>query len=180
MRNRLALLVVTVAAIGLVLTGCGSGPGTDKMMPSIDGTWVFHGFSAVIAVPDVTVTVGDGTTPLGPDPLLATVTQIVAKGKLTAVAGTTYKLALAEGDDAISVTLAAGASPASEALAIGFTKGLIGDAQDGDVDITVSDDMMMITVKGSFLTKLAQALGVPEPEEGLVGCKDAPCSTTAS
>ena len=56
MRNRLALLVVTAAVIGLVLTGCGRGPGTDKMTePGIDGTWVFTGFSAEIEVPDVTV-----------------------------------------------------------------------------------------------------------------------------
>ncbi len=176
MRNRLALVVVTVAAIGLVLAGCRSGPGTDTMMASIDGTWVFHGFSAVIATPDVTVTVGDGTTPLGPD-LLANVTRIVAKAKLTAVAGTTYMLALTEGDDAIGVTLAAGASPDLEAAAIGTIRGL---AQDGDVDITVSDDKMMITVNGSFLTILAQALGMPAPNEGLAGCKDAPCSRTAS
>ena len=31
MKNRLALPVMIAAAIGLVLTGCGRGPGTDKM-----------------------------------------------------------------------------------------------------------------------------------------------------
>ena len=50
----------------------------------------------------------------------------------------------------------------------------------GDVDITVSDDMMMITVKGSFLNKVAEELGVPVPEGGLVGCKNAPCSPMGS
>ena len=94
------------------------------------------------------------------------------------MAGTTYKLALAEGDDAISVTLAPGVPPALEAVAIGVIKTLIEDAQDGDVDITVSDDMM--TVKGSFLSALAQALGTPVPEGGLEGCKDALCSMMAS
>ena len=186
MRNRLALLVVTVTAIGLVLTGCGRGPATtappdDPMPPSIDGTWMFTGFEAMIAVPDVTVTVGDGTMPLSMDQEsnLSRVTQIVAKGTLT-MSGTTYKLALAEGDDAISVTLAPGVPPVFGALAKTSIKGLIEGAQGGDVNITVSEDMMMITVKGSFLDTLAQTLGMTPPEEGLVGCKDAPCSTMPS
>ena len=188
MQNRLALLVVTAAAIGLVLTGCGRGPGTDTMpeppeeqptMPSIDGTWVFTGFSATIAVPDITVTVGDGMNPLSDDPLYAPLTQIVAKGTLT-VEGTTYKLALAEGADAISVTLVPGVTDAEEISKIEAIRYLIERAQGGDVDITVSADMMSITVKGSFLSMLAQVLGMQVPEEGLVGCKDAACSTMAS
>ena len=176
MVSRVALLVVFAAAIGLTLTGCGGGPGTDKMTEPIDGTWVFDGFSAEIAVPDVTVTVGDGMQPLGAD-LLANVVQIVAKGKLTAVEGTTYKLALAEGD-AISVTPASDAPLDLEKAAIAFLESSIAAAQDGDVDITVSDDM--ITVHGSFLDELAKALSGEVPEGGLVGCKDAPCSTMAS
>ena len=172
MRNRVALLVVFATAIGLMLTGCGGGPGTDKMTEPIDGTWVFHGFSAEIAVPDVTVTVGDGMTPFGGDPPLASVTRTVAKGKLTAVAGTTYKLKLAEGD-AISVKLTPDALPAWEAAAIAIIKELIKSPQ--DIDITVSDDMMMITVKGSFLDTLLGELGMQVPETGLKGCKDAPC-----
>ncbi len=188
MRNRLALLVVIVAAIGLLFAGCGRGPvtkpppGDEPMAPSIDGTWVFTGFSATIAVPDVTVTVGDGMTPLSQDQdsYLARITQIVAKGTLT-MSGTTYKLALAEGHDAISVKLALGVPPVFGAVAKTSIKGLIESAQGGDVDITVSDDMMMITVKGSFLDKLAETLGgMPVPEEGLEGCKDALCSTMAS
>ena len=180
MRNRLALLVVTAAAIGLVLAGCGGGPGTkppdEPMPPSIDGTWYFTGFSAKIAVPDVTVTIGDGTAPLSMDPTshLAAVTKIVAKGTLT-MDGTTYKLALAEGMDAIDVTPAQGVPAATKPLATGYIKTLIERAQGGNVNITVSEDMMMITVKGSFLDILAQALGMPVPEEGLKGCKDALC-----
>ena len=177
MRNRVALLVVTVAAIALVLTGCGRGPGTEPMAPSIDGTWVFTGgISATIAVPDVTVMVGDGMTPLSTDQNsdFARLTQIVVKGTLT-MEGTTYKLALAEGD-AIRVELAPGVAPVFGALAKALIKGRIEAAQGGDVDITVSDDMMMITVKGSFLSNLAQGFDEIEvPEEGLVGCKDAPC-----
>lgn len=181
MRNRVVLLVVTVAAIGLVLTGCGGGPGTkpppddEPMAPSIDGTWEFTGFSAMIAVPDVTVTVGDGTMPLSMDQEsnLSRVTQIVAKGTLT-MSGTTYKLALAEGDDAIEVKLVPDVPPVFGAVAKTFIKGLIESAQGGDVAITVSDDMMMITVKGSFLDTVARALDMPVPEEGLEGCK-APC-----
>ena len=187
MKNRLALLVVVAAAIGLVLTGCGRGPGTDKMpeppptdeptMPSIDGTWYFTGFFAEIAVPDVTVTVGDGETPFSEDQnsYLSRVTQIVAKGTLT-MEGTTYKLALA-GDDPITVTLAPGVPLPLAGVAEATIKALIEGAQDGDVDITVSEDMMMITVKGSFLTNLAETLGMLEvPAEGLVGCKGAPCT----
>ncbi len=188
MKNRLALLVVIAAAIGLVLTGCGRGPGTDKMpmpsteppvMPSINGTWVFTGFKATITVPDVMVTVGDGMTPLSNEHPYALITQIEAKGTL-AMEGTTYKLTLAEGDDAIIVKLVPGAPPVTGPLAKQTIQSLIKDAQSGNVDITVSDDMMMITVKGSFLSMLAEALGMPVPEEGLVGCKDAPCGTMGS
>ena len=189
MRNRVSLFVVTAAAIALVLTGCGRGPATDTMTeqppaeeqpmaPSIDGTWVFTGFTAVIAVPDVTVTVGNGTDPLG-DQLLSNITQVVAKGTLT-MSGTAYRLTLAEGDDAITVTLAPGVPDAAKIVAIETIRTLIRGAQDGDLDITVSDDMTMITVKGSFLGNLGEALGMPVPEEGLVGCKDAACSTMAS
>ena len=194
MRNRVALFVVTVAVIGLVLTGCGRGPGTKPpptmppteppteppTMPSIDGTWVFTGFSATIAVPDVTVTVGvgDGVTPLGEESPLSSVLQITAKGTLT-MDGTTYKLALAEGEEAIIVELAPDAAPVLETLAKTFIKNQIESAQDGNVTITVSEDMMMITVKGSFLDKLAETLGMTVPDEGLKGCK-APCSTMPS
>ena len=190
MKNRLALLVVIAAAIGLVLTGCGRGPGTDKTteppveppteptMPSIDGTWVFTGFSAMIAVPAVTVTVGNGMDPLGDIWPYDSITQVEAKGTL-AMEGTAYKLTLAAGEDAITVKLASNAA-LTEVVAKGAIKTLIEDAQDGEVDITVSDDMMMITVKGSFLSKLAEHLGMQVPEEGLVGCKNAPCDPMAS
>ena len=178
MRNRVALFVVTAAAIGLVLAGCGGGPGTkppdEPMPPSIDGTWYFDGFSAKITVPDVTVTIGNGMMPLGQEQPLASVVQITAKGTLT-MDGTTYKLALAEGADAIEVTLAQGVPAATKPVATGYIKTLIGGAQGGDVNITVSEDMMKITVKGSFLDTLAQTLGMPVPPAGLEGCKDAPC-----
>ena len=64
-------------------------------------------------MPDVTVTIGDGMSPLSDDPQFALLTRIVAKGTLT-LEGTTYKLALAEGDDAISVTLAPGVPDAAK------------------------------------------------------------------
>ena len=64
--KKISLFVVTAAAVALVLSGCSRGPGTDdmEMMPSLDGTWVFDGFTAMIAGPDVTVTVGNGMDPL--------------------------------------------------------------------------------------------------------------------
>ena len=182
MRNRVSLFVVAVAAVGLVLTGCGrTTPKTDPppdppMTPSIDGTWVFTGFSAVIAGSDVTVTVGDGMTPLSAKQPYAALTQVVAKGKI-AVEGTVYKLTLAEGDDAIMVTLAPGVPDAMKVTAIAIIKPLIEAAQTGDVEITVSDDMM--TIKGSFLSDLTKALGKTVPDGGLVGCKDDPCMTTS-
>ena len=187
MKNRLALLVVITAAIGLVLTGCGRGPGTDKMpkppptdeptMPSIDGTWYFHGFKAEITEPDITVTVGDGMTPLREDQPYASVVKIVAKGKVTAVEGTTYMLALSKGADPISVTLAQNAT-VTEAFAIAAIRAVIVSVQDENVDIMVSDNMM--TVTGSFLSALAQALQDNMPVTEVVGCKGAPCDMMAS
>lgn len=193
MTNRVALLVVMAAAIGLVLTGCGRGPGTDKMteeppeppteqppdetmMPSIDGTWHFHGFSAEITAPAIEVTVGDGMTALGESQPYASVLKIVAKGTITAVEGTTYMLTLDEGADAISVTLSDNPL-VTEADATLLIRALIKSVQDESVDITVSDNM--ITVTGSFLSALARALN-NMPVTEVIGCKDSPCDMTAS
>ena len=88
------------------------------------------------------------------NPTFKVVTQIVAKGALS-MGETAYKLTLAEADDPITVMLLPGvaeAQPTAEAVAIGAIKTLIEDAQDGEVDIKVEDDVM--TVKGSFLDKL--------------------------
>ena len=43
----------------------------DMEMPSLDGTWVFAGFSAMIDGTAVTVTVGDGMSGLSDGPGLA-------------------------------------------------------------------------------------------------------------
>ena len=177
MTKKISFFVVTVAAVTLVLSGCGNGPGMDDMeMPSLDGTWEFTGFSAMIDGTAVTVTVGDGTRPLPTtNPAYAVVTQIVAKGNL-APEGTAYKLTLSEEADAIIVMLLPGvaeAEPTAEAFAIGAIKTLIEGAQDGEVDIKVEDDVM--TVKGSFLDKLWELLGLGVPEAGLTGCKGVPC-----
>ena len=181
MKQRISLFVVAGAVAALVLSGCGGGPGTDTMpddaaMPSLDGTWMFPGFVAMIAGADVTVTVGDGTMPLGTDAPYSLVTQVVAKGTLAAGATGSYMLTLAAGADAISVTLMPGATqvnPAAESIAIGAIKGVIEGAQSGEVMITVANDTM--TVTGSFLDALAAAIGGTVPETGLVGCKDAAC-----
>jgi hypothetical protein len=153
----------------------------DMEMPSLDGTWEFAGFTAMIEGTAVTVTVGDGTMPLPTtDPTYAVVTQIVAKGNL-AVEGTAYKLTLAEGDEAITVTLSDAVPeaqrPVAQIVAKEAIRTLIMEAQDGDVMITVDEDADpdTITVMGSFLDKLWEVLELEVPEAGLTGCKDAPC-----
>ena len=179
MTKRVSLFVTAAAVAALVLSGCGRGPGTSDMpddmptMPSFDGTWHFHGFVAMIEGTAVTVTVGTGMAPVVADPTspYAAVTKVVAKGTLSAVE-TGHMLTLAEGDDAISVTLVQ-ANPAAESIAKAAIRSVIEGAQSGTVMITVADDTM--TVTGSFLTALAAALGTTVPETGLVGCKDAPC-----
>jgi hypothetical protein len=183
MTKKISFFVVTVAAVTLVLSGCGKGPAPDMdddmEMPSLDGTWVFAGFSAMIDGTAVTVTVGDGTMSLPTaNPAFAAVTQIVAKGNL-ALEGTAYKLTLSEEADAIIVMLFPGVAemhPTAEAVAIGAIKTLIEPAQAGEVDIKVEDDVM--TVKGSFLDMLVGALGMQVPEAGLMGCKDDPCAAS--
>ena len=178
--KKISLFVVTAAAVALVLSGCSRGPGTDDMMPSLDGTWVFTGFTAMIEGTAVTVTVGDGMTSLlianpALNPALALVTEIVATGNL-ALEGTAYKLTLAEGDDAITVKVTAEAPAGAAAVAEATIRTLIMQAQDGDVTITVEDaDPDTITVMGSFLDKL---LEVPA-EAGLKGCKGVPCMVMA-
>ena len=170
MTKRVSLFVAAAAVAALVLSGCGGGPGTSDDMAddmSLDGTWYFHGFVAMIEGTAVTVTVGDGTMPLSSDPPYSAVTQVIVKGTLTQE-GTAHKLMLAEGSDAITVMPAA-----VSATVVPILTGVITTAQSGTVMITVADDTM--TIKGSFLDTLAAALGTTVPETGLVGCKDAPC-----
>jgi hypothetical protein len=176
--KKISLFVVTAAAVALVLSGCSRGPGTDdmEMMPSLDGTWVFDGFQAIIDGTAVEVTVGNGVDPLPTaNPAYAVVTQIVAKGNL-AVEGTGYKLTLADDDDAITVTLSDAVPeaqrPVAQIAAKAAIQTLIMEAQDGDVMITVDEDT--ITVMGSFLDTLWELLELGVPEAGLTGCK-APC-----
>lgn len=137
--------------------------------PSLDGTWVFTGFVAMIAGESVTVTVGDGMTSIAPgDPTYGGLTQIVAKGTLT-VDGMAYKLTLSEEADAITVM-----PEAAGPLVVPGLQGLIQTAQTGPVMITVDADAdpNTITVTGSFIVALASALGQPVTE--VMGCK-APC-----
>ena len=113
----------------------------------------------------VTVTVGDGMSPLPTtDPTYAAVTQIVAKGNL-APEGTAYKLTLAEGDEAaITVTLSDAVPeaqrPVAQIAAKAAIRTLIMAAQDGDVTITVDEaaDPDTMTVMGSFLDTLVGCL----------------------
>jgi hypothetical protein len=170
--KKISLFVVTAAAVALVLSGCSRGPGTDdmEMMPSLDGTWVFDGFQAIIDGTAVEVTVGNGVDPLPTaNPAYAVVTQIVAKGNL-APEGTAYKLTLSEEADAITVM-----PEAAGAVAVPL-KGAIETAQAGEVMITVDEDVdpNTITVMGSFLDTLWELLELGVPEAGLTGCK-APC-----
>jgi hypothetical protein len=172
--KKISLFVVTAAAVALVLSGCSRGPGTDdmEMMPSLDGTWVFDGFQAIIDGTAVEVTVGNGVDPLPTaNPAYAVVTQIVAKGNL-APEGTAYKLTLSEEADAITVTPAA-----AGATVVPVLKGLIMTAESEDVMITVDEDVdpNTITVMGSFLDTLWELLELGVPEAGLTGCKGAPC-----
>ena len=176
MTKKISFFVVTVAAVTLVLSGCGKGPAPDMDDTGLDGTWVFAGFSAMIEGTAVTVTVGDGTMSLPTaHPAFAAVTQIVAKGNL-APEGTAYKLTLSEEADAITVTPAA-----VGATVVPVLKGLITTAESEDVMITVDEDVdpNTITVMGSFLDKLWELLGLEVPEAGLTGCKDAQCMVMA-
>ena len=177
MTKKFSFFVVTVAAVTLVLSGCGRGPAPDMDDTGLDGTWVFAGFTAMIEGTAVKVTVGDGMTSLPTtNPAYAVVTQIVAKGNL-APEGTAYKLTLAEGEDALTVTVTEAAPPGADVAAEAAIETLIMQAQDGDVMITVDEDVdpNTITVMGSFLNALLGAFDMLVPEGGLVGCKGAPC-----
>ena len=182
MTKKISFFVVTIAAVTLVLSGCSRGLAPDMdddmEMPSLDGTWVFAGFSAMIDGAAVTVTVGDGMSGLSTDPAspYAAVTQIVVKGTL-GVEGTAYKLTLSEEDDAITVMVTDAAPTGADLVAAAAIQTLIMPAPDGDVMITVDEDADpdTITVTGSFLDTLLDAFGMQVPEGGLVGCKGAPC-----
>ncbi len=173
MRERASLVAVIVVAIALVLSGCDSmTPDPEPTASSLDGTWFFDGFTAAIAGEDVTVTVGDGSTPVSMDPPYSAVTRIVVKGVL-AVDGMAYKLTLSEEADAITVMPEAAGPSVAQGL-----QGLIQTAQAGTVTITVDEDAdpNTITVGGSFIVALASALG--EPVTQVVGCKGAPCAAS--
>ncbi len=177
MIKKISMLAVAAAAVSLALTGCVKAPAT-PVSPNLTGTWDFNP-RPVIAMIDgssVTVTVGDGTFPLGADELAA-VYQIDVTGTLTEDAEEmTFTLMLA-GDDPIGVTLAPTVPPDIRPLmataAQGVIQGIIEAAQGGTVmiDLNTDADPDIMTVSGSFISALLGAAGEMPPPMSLVATR---------
>ena len=178
MIKKISMLAVMAAAIALVLAGCVKAPAT-PVSPNLAGTWSFAPMPVVAMIHGnaVTVTVGDGTAAVGMDELAA-VTQIVVSGTLAEdEEENTFMLTLAEGDDAIMVTLAptvpATLAPAVTSAATGAIKGMIVAAQGGTVmiDLDSEADPDTMIVSGSFIDALLTAAGLPVPPTGLMATR---------
>ena len=182
---------MTVAAVTLVLSGCGKGPGMDDMdmaLPHI-GTWYFAdpmpdddilvppGARLVLEEAKFTLAMGDDdmtTFELFQTPGF---TKFEVEGTYTAAADGTFSFSLPDEDMDGVPDLTAFAPTGADLVAAAAIQTLIMPAPDGDVMITVDEDADpdTITVTGSFLDTLLDAFGMQVPEGGLVGCKGAPC-----
>ena len=192
--KKISLLVVTAAAVALVLSGCGRGPGTDDMempdeqpmdmpdeqpmempdeqpmMPSLDGTWHFAEATVEVQAGAFTVRAGDGTMPLGAEGHFAMVTMVVVKGTIAAQDGA-YLLTVDA--DSVQLTFADSVPAAAQGPAEAIVRAALMAADDDPVmiEIDAEADPATMTVTGSFITTL---LDMPAGTE-LVACMGTPC-----
>ena len=179
--KKISLFAVMVAAVVLVLSGCGRGPGIDDMempddmpmAPAYVGTWYFSGAVAVdLEATAFTVTAGDGTTPLGTEGHFAMLTKIVVKGTVAAQ-GEALMLTVGTDENSIELTFADTVPEAEQGQATAAITELLMQADDQPVMIAINAeaDPVTMTVTGSFTTTL---LGMP-PGTPLTACKGQQC-----
>jgi hypothetical protein len=182
MTKKISFFVVTVAAVTLVLSGCGNGPGMDgKDMEPDDmpmalpyvGTWHLAGLPVAATVKleaaEFTITAGDGTAAIGMEAPYNLITMIVVNGNLE-VADTAFTLTVPDGG--VEATFAPGVTPVQQA---GFSAGILAGLQvadDSPVMVTISDDGNSITLQGAFIVNL---LNLPDDAPALMACKDMAC-----
>lgn len=175
-RKKLSMFVVTAVAGALVLTSCGGGPGTggvdngDGTAPPYVGEWHFGPNGMVALQADAfTVTVGDGTTPLGTESPFNMVTKVVVKGALT-VTGDTFTLA--PDTDTVELKLVDPTQAAAIAPVVGAAIATAASAP-GTFEVDDTTDPPTMTIVAPLIAAL---LELPQ-DQPLTACKDAECST---
>ena len=177
MTKKISFFVVTVAAVTLVLSGCGKGPGMDmpdeqSMAPAYVGEWHFTGAVVELEAAAFTVTVDGGGMPLGMEPPFSLITKVVVKGAIAAEDGA-FMFTVGEDAESVQLTFAAPVPEADKPAATAVATGALKAADDASVmiEIDAEADPVTMTVTGSFITTL---LGMP-PGTALTACKGAPC-----
>ena len=178
MFKKISLLALTSAALAFALTSCVQAP-VSPVAPSLAGMWSFAGLpvatTATIDGNDVTVTVGNGLSPISMKEAYAAVTQVVVKGTLAEDAEeNTFMLTLADADDAVVVSVHASVTlPALAKTVAAGIKTLITAAQGGVVMIALDSaaDPDTMTVTGSFVDALLTEIELPIPATGLMATR---------
>ena len=172
MTKKISFFVVTVAAVTLVLSGCGKGPGMDDMdmaLPYV-GTWHLSlpvATTVKLEAAKFTITAGDGNTFIGMEAPYNAITMIVVTGDFE-VADAAFTLTVS----GVDATFAAGVTTAEqEVLSAAILAGLQ-VADDAPVTVTISDDGNTMTLQGAFIVSL---LKLPADTPALTACKDMAC-----
>ena len=128
MTKKISFFVVTVAAVTLVLSGCGKGPGMDDMdmaLPYV-GTWHLSlpvATTVKLEAAKFTITAGDGNAFIGMEAPYDVITMIVVTGDFK-VADAAFTLTV----DGVDATFAPGVMPVQQEV---LSAGILTELQVG-------------------------------------------------
>ena len=183
MIKKISMLAVAAAAVSLALTGCVKAPAT-PVSPNLVGTWDFMPTPVVAVIEKsegasrkVMVTVDTTQGPIA-DPNLAAVTQVVVSGTLTENA---EEMTFTLTSDAVMVDVSPTVAPqyrsvvktvAEQAIATMIDTAIKATGGAVMIDLNVDANPDTLTVQGSFIEALLNALGVPPSPMGLMATRD--------
>ena len=192
MTKKISFFVVTAAAVALVLSGCGKGPGMDMepddmatVLPHI-GTWYFAdpnpdddkpvAPNARLELTDTKFAVKMGDDDMTTFELFQTpgFTKFEVEGTYTAGADGTFSFSLPDEDmDGVPDATAFVVEPMqlAPALVVGLAAAQLGATADAMVTINDSATPNMVTISGPFIPTL---LNLPDVME-VTACKDEVC-----
>ena len=176
--RRMLRYAVTAATVALIVAACGGGPGTGRngmQTPAYVGTWHVKKLTATAPAATIvfekdtfTVTAGDGTGPIGTNPLFRTVLKAEVSGTMM-VDGTSFTLTV----DMVEPTFAPTVPVAKQQELKVTILGALRSADDAPVTVTIDEDGTMMTITGKFVETV---LNLPA-DTTLTACKNMPCAS---
>jgi hypothetical protein len=181
MTKKISFFVVTVAAVTLVLSGCGKGPGMDDMemmdgedmAPAYVGEWHIQkpaddspATTVTLEAAAFTVTAGDKSGPIGTESPYNSIIMITVKGTLELM-GTGLAFTVASVEPMFAPVV-------SQELQAGLKAGILATlmvADDEPVTVDIAEDGNSMTIAGKFIESV---LKLPEGTK-LMACKGEPC-----